>query len=87
MVAIFLQSQLLGGTGNCHLLVMLAGLDEIQQITFVQVSSLEVLLKNKISSSVFKVHSIHLVTEVGRNPGWLWGNFIKQPHILLSFLH
>lgn len=68
MLAIFIQSELLGGTGNCHLLLMLAGLDEIQQMTFIQVSSFGVLLNNKISLSVFRIHSINLVTEVGKNP-------------------
>lgn len=68
MLAIFIQSELLGGTGNCHLLLMFAGLDEIQQMTFIQVSSFGVLLNNKISLSVFRIHSINLVTEVGKNP-------------------
>lgn len=35
MMAIFIQPQLLGETGNCHLLVVFAGLDEIQQMIFI----------------------------------------------------
>lgn len=68
MLAIFIQSQLLGGTGNCHFLVAFAGVDEMQQMTFIQVPNFGVLLNNKISLSVFEMHSISLVTEVGKTP-------------------
>lgn len=98
MLAVFIQSQLLGGTGICHFLVVFAGLDEIQQMTFIQISSFGLLLNNKISLSVFKMHSISLVTEVNRSRNPLYfsfctehtwvnvGKFIEQLRILLSVL-
>lgn len=78
MLAVFIQSQLLGGTGICHFLVVFAGLDEIQQMTFIQISSFGLLLNNKISLSVFKMHSISLVTEVNRSRNPLYFSFCTE---------